>query len=87
MTQKKIIINFGVTIALLTVIAGIAIIGINMAMEPFTLYNFNVTDETSKIILLKMYRILKFTRIALTIMLFTSIVVKSAQFVSSKEIR
>lgn len=84
MEPNKTKVDCNVTIALLIIMAGIAIVGISMAMEPLTLYDFNMADEASKEMLLKIFKVLKYTRMAIIIMLLVSILAKSFQFAKSK---
>lgn len=73
-----------VTIALLTVMAGISIFGISAVMKPFTIYDFSALGETSEEILLQMYVMLKHTRMAIVAVLIISIVIKSFLFTKAK---
>lgn len=84
MEQKKMVINFGVTIALLVVMASVAIIGISTVMEPFTSYYFNGMDEASKGMLLQMYGVLRNTRLIMIAVLFISVAIKSFQFLRER---
>lgn len=78
-------IDFIVTIVLLLIIASIAIFGISVVMGAFTSYSFDALNGDSLILLLRMYKVLKYTRILVIISLFISIVVKSFQFIRAKK--
>lgn len=84
MGQKKKAVDFCVTIALLIIMAGTAVFGISIVLEAFTSYDFDVTGD-SLAMLLRMYNILKYTRMAVLAILFVSVAAKSLQFVKTKE--